>query len=487
VAFDVGLLQGAWDAVWSTLTGLAGLAKVSFEVVWALVRDLLTGTVVGKAGELWDVATHLDLGTLLGAAGTAVGLALTDVAAKWNDPDVIKRWNFRGFVVGEAIVQVLLTVFSGGAFAALKAVSRAGEVADLIARVPTVERLVGAAGDLKGGGAEALRGALTGLKGAQEWAATVLKIPAEVLVDLSADAINRLRTLPPWLQERLSQLNVPGLRKALGCASPCLVNLKEVVAYLTNLAADGARAGEKVLATARDVIGALHLPPWANTSKLSVDLDRLGVMDVIRAAHLTDRDFAKLQDFIPLARRSMSADDTYYTVIAYLNALIPGKLGPDVVRLRQFGTDLIQEARQIGGRRGRDLRAFVSAAKGTWFEDFVKMYVPKFRDAVADRAEVERSGLPNVQCDFFSIADGEIWEFKNQEESLASKLINKYRNLAGRARTTKGYEIKSINFLFIGKDLAENNWHNLNHEGYKVWYMVQKGDMVNIVEMTAAP
>ncbi len=47
--------------------------------------------------------------------------------------------------------------------------------------------------------AEALRGALTGLKGAQEWAATVLKTPAEVLVDLSADAINRLRTLPPWL------------------------------------------------------------------------------------------------------------------------------------------------------------------------------------------------------------------------------------------------------------------------------------------------
>jgi len=167
VAFDVGLLQGAWDAVWSTVTGLAGLAKLPFEVVWALVRDLLTGTLVGKAGDLWNMVTHLDLGTLLGAARTAVGLALTDVAAKWNDPDVIKRWNVRGFVVGEALVQVLLTVFSGGAFAALKAVSRAGELADLIARVPAVERLVGAAGDLKGAGAEALRGLA-----AHAWAAT---------------------------------------------------------------------------------------------------------------------------------------------------------------------------------------------------------------------------------------------------------------------------------------------------------------------------
>ncbi len=121
--------------------------------MFGLVRDLLTGTLVGKAGALWTTVTHLDLGTLLGAAGTAVGLAVKEFTSRWNDPDVIKRWNVRGFVVGEAVVEVLLTVFSGGAFAALKAVSRTGELADLIARVPAVERLVGAAGDLKGAGA----------------------------------------------------------------------------------------------------------------------------------------------------------------------------------------------------------------------------------------------------------------------------------------------------------------------------------------------
>jgi len=203
--------------------------------VVGLVRDLLTGTLVGKAGELWDMVTHLDLGTLRGAAGTAVGLALKDFAAKWNDPDVIKRWNVRGFVAGEALVQVLLTVFSGGAFAALKAVSRTGELADLIARVPAVERLVGAAGDLKGGVAEALRGALTGLKGAQEWAASVLKIPVGTLVDLSEAAIKQLKTLPSWLQERFSQLNAAAMRWLLGCASPCKVNIKAIREWLLSL------------------------------------------------------------------------------------------------------------------------------------------------------------------------------------------------------------------------------------------------------------
>jgi len=89
VAFDVGLLQGAWDAVWSTITGLAGLVKLPFETVWALARDLITGTLVGKAKELWDAASKLDPGALVGAAGTLLGLALKDVLSKWNDPDVI--------------------------------------------------------------------------------------------------------------------------------------------------------------------------------------------------------------------------------------------------------------------------------------------------------------------------------------------------------------------------------------------------------------
>jgi len=90
-----GLLQGAWDAVWSTLTGLAGLAKLPFDLVFGLVRDLITGTLVGKAKELWDVASQLNPGALLEGAGTLLGLALTDFAAKWNDSDLIKRWNFR--------------------------------------------------------------------------------------------------------------------------------------------------------------------------------------------------------------------------------------------------------------------------------------------------------------------------------------------------------------------------------------------------------
>jgi len=50
--------------------------------VFGLVRDLLTGTQVGKAGDLWTTVTHLDLGALLGTAGTAVGLAVKEFTSR---------------------------------------------------------------------------------------------------------------------------------------------------------------------------------------------------------------------------------------------------------------------------------------------------------------------------------------------------------------------------------------------------------------------
>jgi len=442
--------------------------------VVGLVRDLLTGTLVGKAGELWDMVTHLDLGTLRGAAGTAVGLALKDFAAKWNDPDVIKRWNFRGFVAGEALVQVLLTVFSGGAFAALKAVSRTGELADLIARVPAVERLVGAAGDLKGGVAEALRGALTGLKGAQEWAAPVLKVPVGTLVDLSEAAIKQLKTLPSWLQERFSQLNAAAMRWLLGCASPCKVNIKAIREWLLSLSPTE-QVGSKLVTMPEDVITALALPPRVDTAQILEKLRRPGLdlMDVIRSARLTAKDFEKLKYFIPVDRGSVGRDETYDLFTSYLSALIPSKTGPDIAEFHAM-------TRPFVGRSG-------SALKGAMFENFARMYVPEFASKEPFRAKMVLRGSRRI-CDFFDKASGEIWDFKNTEGYVKQSDIDKYIGaVAGdgqpAVQTTDGDAITSVNFLFTTHDIAALNKANIVKNGFKVWYLVQEGATPHLVRL----
>ncbi len=305
-------------------------------------------------------------------------------------------------------------------------------------------------------------------------------------MDLSEEAINRLRTLPPWLQEHLSQLNVPGLRRALGCASPCLVNLKEVVAWLTNLAAGGARAGEKLLTTADEVMVALGLPSTADTSLILSKIARLDLMNVIREAGLTDLDFAKLRYFYPEGRRSMSAGTTYELFTRYLNAVIPAKLGPNVERLRTFTQRLVRDAAESGNAY---YQAFVRSSKGSMFENFVKMYVPEFVDKAVDRADVLRSGGKLLRCDFFVEATGEIWDFKNIEEPLGADEVSKYANLVGQARTTKNFEVKSVNFLFTTEGIAGRNWSKLTADlyRYKVWYLKQEGIIPRLVEMTHAP
>ena len=452
----MGLLQGAWDAVWSTITGLAGLAKLPFDLVVGLVRDLLTGTLVGKAKELWDVASQLNPGALLEGAGTLLGLALTDFAAKWNDPDVIKKWNFRGFVVGEAVAQVLLTFFSGGELLAARVLSRVGRLADLIVHVGAMGRLRAAVGALTGGAADAVRGALRGLAAAHAWAASALKIPAEVLVDLSEDAINRLRTLPDWLLERLSRLNPSAMRRVLGCASPCMVDVRAVRRYLTELAATD-ETGARELTTMQQVIDALGLPSWADTAKLEDKLRRTDVMYIIRAAKLTDKDFARLRDFVPVGRHSLSEVDTYDLFSQYLSALVPSKVGPSIDAFFRLTSDFNRPA-------GR-------ALKGAMFENFARLYL--FADKPIRRAVIHFADH-DVYSDFFDETTGALWDCKNQKSALAKKLINKYVGVLGQ-RTTDDKVVRSVNFLFPTRTLAELNEVSLKGRGFRVWYVIQQG------------
>lgn len=149
VAFDAGLLAGAAASVWDTLTGVVKLVGAA----WDLLASLLTGHIVGDAAQLWDTLSHLDVRRLAGAA-------LDQVERDWNDPDIVKRWFFRGKVCGEALAFILLTFFSGGTFAAIKGLSIAGKVADVLDTLPVVSKMMEAARGLKGPEADGLRGAL---------------------------------------------------------------------------------------------------------------------------------------------------------------------------------------------------------------------------------------------------------------------------------------------------------------------------------------
>jgi len=224
-----------------------------------------------------------------------------------------------------------------------------------------------------------------------------------------------------------------------------------------------------------DVITALALPPRVDTAQILEKLRRPGLdlMDVIRSARLTAKDFEKLKYFIPVDRGSVGRDETYDLFTSYLSALIPSKTGPDIAEFHAM-------TRPFVGRSG-------SALKGAMFENFARMYVPEFASKEPFRAKMVLRGSRRI-CDFFDKASGEIWDFKNTEGYVKQSDIDKYIGaVAGdgqpAVQTTDGDAITSVNFLFTTHDIAALNKANIVKNGFKVWYLVQEGATPHLVRL----
>ena len=124
-AFVAGLLHGALESLWDILVGLKDLIVM----VWDIAKSLLTGNLLHDARELWTQLKNLDWGALVEGW-------IDDFVGKWNDESVAKRWHFRGWVVGYAIMEILLLVFSEGVITGIKWIGKATKVSAAIAKLP---------------------------------------------------------------------------------------------------------------------------------------------------------------------------------------------------------------------------------------------------------------------------------------------------------------------------------------------------------------
>ncbi len=128
-AFTAGLIHGALESVWDLLTGIIDL----LEVVWKFVYSLLSGELLSDVKGLWDLVTSLNIRALADAG-------LKAFLDRWNAPDLIRRWHFRGWLVGYAIAEIVMAVLSGGA-AVLKWAGKAGKLGQLLAKLPKLVKL----------------------------------------------------------------------------------------------------------------------------------------------------------------------------------------------------------------------------------------------------------------------------------------------------------------------------------------------------------
>ncbi len=366
-----------------------------------------------------------------------------------------------------------MLVFSEGILTVIKGAAKAGKLSEIIAKFPKVAELGQKAKTLGGDKVERLRIALKTsqpLLVARQWAANVLRIPAEILQDLSVEAIERLKQLPRWARDRFSELNHGAMRRVLGCASPCKVDIQQIQSYLRNLAVKGATGGKRLLSV-DDILNAL--PQGVNTTALLPKLRKGPMLEAIKQAQLTDLDFRKLADFMD---SRMTARNVKETFTAYLNAVVPSKIGPDINRFNEIAEAIVK----IEDRQG-------SALKRPMFENFVRLYVPNLENL--QKAWIPVSGGKPKRLDGFIKSTGEIWEIKHQfDKAVPEEQALFYNSYIGKdvlldlKDSTQVAKVTSLNYLFPAKEAALKNKKFLPY-GINIFYTEPANNGINIVKM----
>ena len=132
-AFIAGLLHGALESLWDILVGLKDLAVM----LWDILKSFVTGNLLSDAKALWEQLKNLNWGELVEGW-------LDRFMERWNAPGLLARWHFRGWVIGYAIMEVLLLVFSEGVITGIKWIGKASKVSKAISSLPKVQKFVDA-------------------------------------------------------------------------------------------------------------------------------------------------------------------------------------------------------------------------------------------------------------------------------------------------------------------------------------------------------
>ncbi|MBN8231112.1 SH3 domain-containing protein [Corallococcus macrosporus] len=129
-AFIAGIIHGALESLWDVLVGFKDLAVM----LWDILSSLLTGNLLSDARTLWNDVSKTDWNTL--AHGW---VARFD--EQWNDSQVLRRWHFRGWVIGYVLMEALMLFCSGGMVQGIKWVGKSSKASKFIKSLPQVQKL----------------------------------------------------------------------------------------------------------------------------------------------------------------------------------------------------------------------------------------------------------------------------------------------------------------------------------------------------------
>lgn len=124
--FTIGVTEGLFKGLWDMLTGLWDLGEGIIDTI----KGLLDGSLFASLKDIyenlkdltWEKAEQM-VAELITMGKSAWG----DFKDHWNSADMYKRWHFRGSIVGQIALEVILAIFSGGASLGAKVLGKLGK------------------------------------------------------------------------------------------------------------------------------------------------------------------------------------------------------------------------------------------------------------------------------------------------------------------------------------------------------------------------
>jgi hypothetical protein len=153
------------------------------------------------------------------------------------------------------------------------------------------------------------------LNEAKEWAESTLRLSKATLKDLSLEAINRLRTLPDWMLDRLRQFSSAVKRFILGCSSSCKVDIEKIKAFLEKHKAEKVETIEEFLARGGKI---QKLPPAPGPSRIADELEELFIGSSGKSMHGSDPVLRNL-----LAVKGTFTHQTFNKLVNRLKSVMP--------------------------------------------------------------------------------------------------------------------------------------------------------------------
>ncbi|MGE7414690.1 eCIS core domain-containing protein [Methylobacterium tarhaniae] len=464
--FISGLLVGALESVVDVFVGIWDMIKIA----WDVIKSIVTGEIISDIKKLWDDLSKLTLDDIVNAG-------LEWFKSKWFADGTWSRWYNRGWLIGYIIVEILLMIFSDGIATAVKWVGKTTKFAKLLEKLPTIAKMIKKAEKVTGAAADALRIGSKALSKVHHWAQTALRIPLEIIKDTSAAALERLKGLSAWAKEKFRFLNPFAMKLALGCASPCKVNIHEIEEFLKNLAAKGVKVGAKLGGDVEKIIAALPADKL-NLKMIRKKLkSRPALAKLIESAELTADDFGKIAHFTTAGDLASEAQ-SYRTFVRYLTAVVPAKADGDITKLNKIIAAMMKTDAKMSEKVKTAIIRQGSAIKGSMFEGFAKLNIPELGGKDFARVTFKKTAtlaLEKTQrtADNFVAATGEIWEIKHTWDKVPADQMRDYQKIIGQA-APGGAKVKGVNYLFPDKAAAEANKH-LKDAGFGVRYLVGKG------------